>query len=77
MLLLGVVEGARIAWSYITVQEAAREAVRFAVSGQPFNPTGDPWTFGGALSDGYTGLCLHGIDNFGACNTDDPTDPMR
>lgn len=75
LLLLGVVEGARIAWAYITVQEAAREAVRFAVSGQPFNVTGDPWTFGSSISDGYVGLCLHGIDNFGACNTADPTDP--
>jgi hypothetical protein len=75
LLLLGVVEGARIAWAYITVQEAAREAVRFAVSGQPFNITGDPWTFGSSITDGYTGLCLSGIDNFGSCNTTEPTDP--
>jgi hypothetical protein len=73
LLLLGVVEGARIAWAYITVQEAAREAVRFAVSGQPFNATGDPWTFGSSITDGYTGLCLRDIDDFGGCDTTDPT----
>jgi hypothetical protein len=73
LLLLGIVEGARIAWAYITIQEAAREAARYAVSGQPYNPTGDPWTFGAAISDGYGGLCLQAIDNFGTCDTVDPT----
>ena len=74
MLLLGIVEGARIAWAFVTVQEAAREAARYAVSGQPYNENGDPWTFGASLADGYSpGLCLRGIDDFGSCNTIDPT----
>lgn len=74
MLLLGIIEGARIAWAFVTVQEAAREAARYAVSGQPYNQNGDPWTFGASLADGYhPGLCLRGIDDFGSCNTVDPT----
>ncbi len=76
LLLLGIVEGARLAWVYITVQESAREAARYAVSGQPFNETGDPWSFGPAISDGYASLCLQGIDDFGSCDAVDPTDPM-
>jgi hypothetical protein len=74
LLTLGVIEGARLAWAFITVQEAAREATRYAVSGQPFNQTGDPWSFGPDISDGYTGLCLQGVDDFGSCNIIDPTD---
>ncbi len=35
LLLLGIVEASRIIWAYITVQTAAREAARFAVSGRP------------------------------------------
>ena len=67
MLLLGIIEGARIAWAFVTVQEAAREAARYAVSGQPYNQNGDPWTFGASLTDGYyPGLCLRGIDDFGS-----------
>jgi Flp pilus assembly protein TadG len=46
MLLLGIIEGARIVWAYITIQNAAREAARFAVSGQPLNSDGEPWTAG-------------------------------
>jgi hypothetical protein len=42
LLLLGIIEGARIIWAYITVQNAAREATRYAVSGQPL-VNGDPW----------------------------------
>ncbi|MBN1994993.1 MAG: pilus assembly protein [Anaerolineae bacterium] len=42
MLLLGVVEGARIIWAYITVQNAAREAARYAVTGRPFACSSDP-----------------------------------
>jgi hypothetical protein len=42
LLLLGIIEGARIIWAYITVQNAAREAARYAVSGQPLI-NGDPW----------------------------------
>jgi hypothetical protein len=74
MLLLGVLEAGRVAWAYISVQEAAREATRYAVSGQPFNATGDPWAFGASIDDGYSGLCLVGIDDFGTCDTLDPTD---
>lgn len=46
MLLLGIIEGARIIWAYVTVQNAAREAARYAVTGRPFacanDPTGSP-----------------------------------
>ncbi len=74
LLLLGIVEGARITWAFVTVQEAAREAARYAVSGQPYNQNGDPWAFGASLADGYNlGLCLRGIDDFGSCDTVDPT----
>ena len=73
LLTLGVIEGARLAWVYITVQESAREATRYAVSGQPLNPTGDPWTFSPDLYEGgYSGLCLEGIDYFGTCDTINP-----
>lgn len=44
LLLLGIIEGARIVWAYITVQQAAREAARFAVTGGPLDVNGDPWT---------------------------------
>ncbi len=49
LLLLGIIEGGRIIWAYITVQNAAREAARYAVTGQPFacpdDPPNDPdWT---------------------------------
>ncbi|MCB9098319.1 MAG: pilus assembly protein [Anaerolineales bacterium] len=36
LLLLGIIEGARVAWAYITVQQAAREAARYAVTGRPY-----------------------------------------
>lgn len=36
LLLLGVIEAARIIWAYTTVQTAAREATRYAVSGRPY-----------------------------------------
>ncbi|MBN1218580.1 MAG: pilus assembly protein [Anaerolineae bacterium] len=36
LLLLGIVEGARAIWAYITVQQAAREAARYAVTGRPY-----------------------------------------
>ncbi len=52
LLLLGVVEASRIIWAAITVQNAAREAARYAVTGRPyvtspassgcFVPQGDP-----------------------------------
>jgi hypothetical protein len=44
LLILGIIEGARIIWAYITVQNAAREAARYAVTGQPYDETGNPWT---------------------------------
>jgi hypothetical protein len=43
LLILGIIEGARIIWAYITVQNAAREAARYAVTGQPYDETGNPW----------------------------------
>jgi hypothetical protein len=52
LLLLGIIEAARVIWAYITVQTAVREAARYAVSGKPYafsnvssyctNPQGDP-----------------------------------
>ncbi|MFC1975648.1 TadE/TadG family type IV pilus assembly protein [Chloroflexota bacterium] len=42
MLLLGIIEGGRIIWAYITVQNAAREAARYAVTGRPFACGSDP-----------------------------------
>ncbi len=42
LLLLGVVEASRVVWSYITVQAAAREAARFAVTGRPNVTSGSP-----------------------------------
>jgi hypothetical protein len=58
LLLLGIIEGARIIWAYVQVQNAAREAARYAVSGQPWrradhpedcnsvtgDSLGEPWT---------------------------------
>ena len=38
LLILGIIEGARLIWAYITLQNAAREAARYAVSGQPLSP---------------------------------------
>lgn len=36
LLLLGIIEASRVIWAYITVQNAAREAARFAVTGRPY-----------------------------------------
>ena len=36
LLILGVIEASRVIWAYITVQTAAREAARYAVSGRPY-----------------------------------------
>jgi hypothetical protein len=36
LLLLGIIEGARIIWAYINVQSAAREAARYAITGKPY-----------------------------------------
>lgn len=36
LLLLGIIEAARVIWAYITVQTAAREAARYAISGKPY-----------------------------------------
>ena len=52
LLLLGIVEGARIIWAFITVQNAAREAARYAVTGRPFACGGDP-----AFNPDYTVYC--------------------
>ena len=45
LLLLGIIEGARIVWAYITIQNAAREATRYAVVGLPFNAEETPGLF--------------------------------
>lgn len=42
LLLLGIIEGARVIVAYITVQNAARESARYAVTGRPFACPGDP-----------------------------------
>ncbi len=75
LLLLGVIEGARIAWAYITIQETAREAARYAVSGRPYNQ-GEPWAFGASLGDGYDSTCvdLANLEGWDAnCNANDPS----
>jgi hypothetical protein len=36
LLLLGIIEASRVIWAYVTVQQAAREAARFAVTGRPY-----------------------------------------
>lgn len=36
LLLLGIIEASRAIWAYITVQQAAREATRYAVTGRPY-----------------------------------------
>lgn len=36
LLLLGIIEASRVMWAYITVQQAAREAARYAVTGRPY-----------------------------------------
>ena len=51
LLLLGIIEGARIIWAYITVQNAAREATRYAVAGQPL-VDGEPWVLSNEPMDG-------------------------
>lgn len=45
LLLLGIIEGARVIWAYVTVQQAAREAARYAVTGRPYVPEGAISTF--------------------------------
>lgn len=36
LALLSIIEAARIIWAYITVQTAAREAARYAITGKPY-----------------------------------------
>jgi hypothetical protein len=36
LLILGVIEAARVIWAFITVQQAARESTRYAVTGRPY-----------------------------------------
>jgi hypothetical protein len=40
LALLAVVEAARIIWAYTTVQTAAREAARYAITGKPYVTSG-------------------------------------
>jgi hypothetical protein len=42
LMILGIIEGGRIIWAFVTVQNAAREAARYAVTGRPFRCEGDP-----------------------------------
>lgn len=43
MVILGIIEASWLIWSYITVQNAAREAARYAVTGQP-TTDGEPFS---------------------------------
>lgn len=52
MLLLGIIEGGRIIWAYVTVQNTAREAARYAVTGRPFACSNDT-----SESVDYTDYC--------------------
>jgi len=42
LLILGIVEAARTIWAFINVQQAAREAARYAVTGRPYLDPEDP-----------------------------------
>jgi hypothetical protein len=53
LLLLGIIEGARIIWAYVQVQNAAREATRYAVTGQPWRRLGDAFDGDCALVEGH------------------------
>lgn len=44
LVLLGIIEAAWVIWAYISVQNVARETARYAVTGQPLNDDGSPWT---------------------------------
>ncbi len=44
LVILGIIEAGWIIWAYITVQNSAREAARFAVTGGPMDIQGNPWT---------------------------------
>jgi hypothetical protein len=50
LLLLGIIEAGRVIWAYITVQQAARQAARFAVTGRPFLDSNIDLTDPGQLS---------------------------
>jgi hypothetical protein len=59
LLILGIIEGARIIWSYVQLQNAAREAVRYAVSGQPWGRISHPedCALVSGASDGDPWMC--------------------
>jgi hypothetical protein len=59
LLLLGIIEGARIIWAYVQLQNAAREAVRYAVSGQPWGRISHPedCALVSGTSDGDPWMC--------------------
>jgi hypothetical protein len=43
LVILGIIEAGWLIWAYITVQNAAREAARYAVTGAPLDDSGNPW----------------------------------
>jgi Flp pilus assembly protein TadG len=43
LVILGIIEAGWLIWAYITVQNAAREAARYAVTGAPLDNQGNPW----------------------------------
>ncbi|RME98938.1 MAG: pilus assembly protein, partial [Chloroflexi bacterium] len=44
LVILGIIEAGWLIYAYITVQNAAREAARYAVTGAPLDAAGNPWT---------------------------------
>ncbi len=44
LVILGIIEAGWLIWAYITVQNSAREAARYAVTGAPLDDQGNPWT---------------------------------
>lgn len=63
LLLLGIVEGARIIWAYVTVQNAAKEAARYAVTGRPFACGTDPIDYPGGGGAGNPADWRHFCDD--------------
>jgi Flp pilus assembly protein TadG len=56
LVILGIIEAGWLIWAYITVQNAAREAARYAVTGAPLDDSGNPWV-GDPIDDRLTGHC--------------------
>lgn len=44
LMILGIIEAGWLIWAFISVQNVARETARYAITGQPLNDDGSPWT---------------------------------